>query len=149
MPVKRPTTKTARREEEAAKHPWIQLLDIEQQPQAAPPKNPVGRPSRRFPRDHKVTLPFTENELQAVDTLVALFKERIGPNIARSDIIAFMAFRLTSEIQSLVPEEGDKFSLPESISSFTDLAVFLEKGKTAQPAVKKTESEARRSKPKE
>ncbi len=134
MPIKRTPT-GIQREDEIAKHPWIQLLDLEQHRQKPDlPKNPEGKPPRRFPRNKKMLIAMTTAESEALDALVALLKQHIGPRVARADVIAFMAFRLIHELQFLSPGAENPLSLPEGINSFTELANLLERGAAKPPA---------------
>lgn len=94
MRLWRPNDPQAARKEKRSypRHPWIQLLDLEHhQQKPVLPKNPEGKPPRRFPRDKKMLIAMTSTESEALDTLVALFKKRIRANVVRADVIAFMA----------------------------------------------------------
>lgn len=152
MATKR-TPSSMQREEEVARHPWIQLLDLEhRQQKPVLPKNPEGKPPRRFPRDKKMLIAMTSTESEALDTLVALFKKHIRANVVRADVIAFMAFRLTNEIQFLNPSADNQLSLPDEITSFTELANYLERGgprPSAPEKEKQPAAEAKRRKTKE
>lgn len=150
MAVKRTTARE--HEEESGKHPWIQLLDLEQQKQQPLPlpKKKQGRPSRRFPRTKRLDMTMTELEIGAIDSLVTLLKGQIGPDIVRADIISFMAHKLIDDITALSPNDENKLILPESIKSFTDLANYLDRG-FRQPVAEaaKPPEDSRRRKPKE
>lgn len=150
MPAKRTTARE--HEEESSKHPWIQLLDLEQQKQQpiSLPKKKQGRPSRRFPRTKRLDMTMTELEIGAIDSLVTLFKKQIGPDIVRADIVSFMAHKLIDDITALNPNEENKLVLPESIKTFTDLANYLDRGfRQPAPEALKPPEETKRRKAKE
>ena len=140
------------RRDEAAKHPWIQLLDLEQQTTKIPlPKGNVGRPPRRFPRTKRILLSMTGPEVEAVDTLVRLIGVRMNGDISRNDVIAFMAFKLIDDLATLEVDENHQPVIPEGVKSFTELARYLERGHRQLEAppeveVEKKPAERRRKK---
>ena len=104
-------------------YPWLRLLELEleQQPKPVERRRP-GRPSNRFPRK-RVRMSLTEDEQGALDALVDLLAERMGRGIHRGHLVAFMAFRLQSQLQN-----GAELALPEGIDSFQALARYLDSG---------------------
>ncbi len=102
-------------------YPWLRLLELEltQEPKPAKRKRP-GRPRNRFPR-RRVRSSLTADEQAALDELVDLLAERMGRAIHRGHLIAFMTFRLRSQLQ-----QGDDLALREDIDSFQALARYLD-----------------------
>ncbi len=105
---------------EKTKYPWLRLLDLDLTPaKTATPKR-RGRPKNSFPRQ-RVHLTMTEDERATLDEMVDLFSERFNHNFSRGHIVAFLLFYM----RGLLQERGKKMTLPEDISSFSDLADYL------------------------
>ncbi len=102
-------------------YPWLRLLELEliREPKPAARKRP-GRPRNAFPRK-RVRTSLTEDEQAALDDLVDLLSQRMGRPIHRGHLIAFMTFRLRSQLQ-----QGDKIVIGEEVDSFAALAKYLD-----------------------
>ncbi len=79
------------------------------------------RPAEEFLPRQRVHLTMTEDERATLDEMVDLFSERFNHNFSRGHIVAFLLFYM----RGLLQERGKKMTLPEDISSFTDLADYL------------------------
>jgi hypothetical protein len=102
-------------------YPWVRLLDAEIYPKRPEIKKKVGRPKNPFPRKRR-RYSSTDDEMERMDKLTALFKERMGNRVDRGHVIAFMEFDLTRRLTG----KSGNIELPEHISSFVDLAKYLE-----------------------
>jgi hypothetical protein len=102
-------------------YPWLRLLELEfeEEPKPVKRKRP-GRPKNPFPRK-RVRASLTRDEKAALDELVAVLSERMGRKISRGHLIAFLAFRLRSQLQ----REG-KYEIGEGVDSFVSLARYLD-----------------------
>jgi hypothetical protein len=116
------------KKDSAARHPWVQLLEMEQQPARTfvQPDKKRGRPERRFPRTERSTIRLTLGEQEALDTLLELFKQHIDSGVVRADVIAFMSFRMIDELKALSGSTGKALALPPEVHSFTTLGEYLD-----------------------
>ena len=60
------------KKENTLRHPWVQLLEMEQQPTTTfvKPDKKRGRPERRFPRTERSTIRLTPGEQEALELLI-------------------------------------------------------------------------------
>ncbi len=121
------------------RHPWLQLLEMEQQSTTTFIKSEKqrGRPKRRFPRDNQSTIRFTQGEEEALDGLLELFRKHINPSVVRADVIAFMSYRLIDEIKALGGTAGKTLTLPPEVNSFTSLGEYLDGQRGASEPTKR------------
>jgi hypothetical protein len=102
-------------------YPWLRLLESELQREPKPSsRKRAGRPRNTFPR-RRVRAALTEDEQAALDTLVDALSEHMQRAIHRGHLIAFMTFRLRSQLQ-----RGHEIVLPDDIDSFVALAKYLD-----------------------
>jgi hypothetical protein len=105
-------------------YPWLRLLELEVQPPAhAAPRRGKGRPPNPFPR-RPVHVTLTDEELDTLDELARSLSAHFGSRLHRGHVIAFLAFYLRSRLQ-----RGESIRLPESVVSFSDLAMYLDQEK--------------------
>jgi len=102
-------------------YPWERLLDAEIYPKRPKIRKKVGRPKNPFPRK-RLRYSATDDEENMINDLTALFKERIGNKVDRGHVIAFMQ----SDLRRRLTGKGGKIELPDNITSFVDLAEYLE-----------------------
>lgn len=106
---------------EKSKYPWLRLLDLDLAPPKVTSTRRRGRPKNSFPRA-RVHITMTEDERSTLDEMVELFSDRFNQNFTRGHIIAFLLFYMRGLLQD---GRGKKMTIPEGISSFSDLADYL------------------------
>jgi hypothetical protein len=112
-------------------YPWLRLLDLDiQKTERSSAARGRGRPPSPFPRQ-SVHVTLTNEELAVLDSVVASLSQGMKGNVHRGILIAFMAFRLSDQLQRI--QETDLMT----IDSFSKLADLLDSEKgSAKGAVK-------------
>lgn len=107
--------------EKEPKYPWLRLLELEleEAPRPVSRRRP-GRPRSAFSRK-RVRSSLTEDEKAALDGLVDFLSEHMGKALHRGHLIAFMTFRLRTQL-----EKDGELSISEDIDSFRALSKYLD-----------------------
>jgi hypothetical protein len=115
------TTETkAGRQSKGTSYPWLRLLDLDiQKTERSSPARGRGRPPSPFPRQ-SVHVTLTSEELAVLDSVVDTLSKGMKGNVHRGILIAFMAFRLSDQLQII------KVSDLTAIDSFSKLAELLD-----------------------